>query len=82
MTSAMAGMGDCILWWSGLYHFLKSHGLTPLSNAFFDAEDDELVDFYIFYKIGTHILIFGKIKIWEDKNSKSENNNKWGSTRC
>ena len=28
--------------------FLKTHGLTPLSDAFFNADHDELIEIYIF----------------------------------
>ena len=49
----MAGMGDYTLGWtgrSGLCNFLKIRGLTPLSDAFCNADHDELIKIYTFYK--------------------------------
>ena len=33
-TLTMTGMGDYTLGWSGFYHFLKTHGLTPYLMCF------------------------------------------------
>ena len=44
----MAGTGDYALGWSSLCTFLKTHGLTPLSDAFFNADHDKFIESYIF----------------------------------
>ena len=36
------------LWWSGLYNFLGNARSHPLSDAFFDANHDALIEIYIF----------------------------------
>ena len=44
----MAGIGDYTLGRSGLYNVSKTHGFIPVSVAFFNADRNELIEFYIF----------------------------------
>ena len=48
------------------------------SISFFNAEHDELIEICIFSKNWCPACICSQIIRWEVKNSKFENNNKWG----
>ena len=52
-------MGDYILGWSCLYNFLKTPGLTLLSDAVFNADHDKIIKIYIFSKNWGPRLHFG-----------------------
>ena len=61
---------DYALGWSALYNFFLTHDLIPLADAFFNADQDELIKIYIFAKdSGAPARICGKIIAWEAKNS-------------
>ena len=47
-TVTLVGMGDYILGWPCLYNFLKTPGLTLLSDAVFNADYDKIIKIYIF----------------------------------
>ena len=65
-TLTLAGMGDYRLEWSGLCNFLKIHGLTHLSDAFFNADHVEFIEIYNFSKkFGAPASIF-----WFNNNIK------------
>ena len=51
-TLTLAGMGDYTLGWSCLYNFSKTPGLTPLSDAVFNADHDKIIKIYISQKLG------------------------------
>ena len=68
------------LGWSGLYNFLKMHGLTHLSDAFFNADHVELIKNDL--KNGASVSFFGPIITWRPKVLKCENNNEWGPNIC
>ena len=57
------GNGDYALGSSSLHNFLKTHGLTSLTGALFNADHDRLIESYIFSKIAP-FRIFGQIITW------------------
>ena len=65
-----------------MYNFLKNPGLTLLSDAVFNADHDKIIKIYIFQKIGGPAGMLGAIITFVAKNSKRENDNKWGPSRC
>ena len=66
------------LGWQGLYNFLRTHGLTPLSDAFVTLIMVSWSKF-TFSEKGAHPHLWSKT--WEAKNSKCENNSKKGPRR-
>ena len=63
-------MGDYKLRRAGFCNLLKTHGLTQLSDAFFNDDHDELIENSHFSKdFGAHTRSFGKIITCEVKKS-------------
>ena len=53
-----------------MYNFLKTPGLTLLSDAVFNADHDKIIKIYIFSKIGGPAGILGAIITLVARNSK------------
>ena len=64
-----------------VYKFSKARGLSPLSDAFFNADYDELIK-KLPVLFGGSRPHFSQILTSEPKNAKCENNNRWGPNKC
>ena len=69
-------MGDYTLGWSDLYNFLKTHGLTRLTDAFLTLIMMRSSKFTFSKEIKWPrlVCICGQIITWEVRNSKREKN--------
>ena len=78
----------CWMWtvgWSGLQfvHVKKKRTVSPCPpcDAFFNADHDELIEIYIFFKKDTPPAFM--VEQWHGRSkSECENNIKWGPKRC
>ena len=68
-----------VVWFAHLFEIAWSH--PPQSDAFFNAHHGELIENYLFQKMGPHQYFSLNNNTSGQKKIKCENNSKWGPKR-